>query len=424
MYDHVRIHVQAGRGGDGSASLRREKFVPQGGPDGGDGGRGGTIILRADTQLQTLIDFRQQTHFKAGNGGHGGRRQLHGKAGENLVIAVPPGTQVRDGETGDLLADLATPGQEMEVVRGGRGGLGNIHFATSTHQTPRFAERGEPGQARWLQLDLKIIAQVGIIGYPNVGKSTLLAAVSAARPKIADYPFTTLEPNLGVADIDGVQVVLADIPGLIEGAHRGVGLGHEFLRHVERTRLLIHVLDGLSADPAADFRRVNDELRLFDATLADRPQIIALNKMDVPEAAAGWKAVKKALPSLPAFAISAATGQGLKPLLRAVARLLAELPAPPPPLTVVAPRVPNSPVFAVEKKGGVFVVTGQRVERLAARTDGSNVEAIRRFETMLRRLGVLKTLEEAGVTEGNTVRIGDIELIWGQAIRRDAPRRR
>ena len=414
FFDEARIEVIAGDGGDGSAHFRREKFVPRGGPDGGDGGRGGSVIIRADTQLQTLLDFQRKSHFRAEHGGNGGRRQMHGKAGADLAIAVPPGTEVRQDESGELLADLVEPGQEVMVARGGRGGLGNVHFATSTHQTPRFAENGEPGEERWVRLDLKVIAQVGIIGYPNVGKSTLLAAVSAARPKIADYPFTTLEPNLGVATVDEVDLVLADIPGLIEGAHRGVGLGHEFLRHVERTRLLLHVLDGLSVDPVADFGRVNDELRLFDAALAQRPQIVAVNKMDVPEAQAGWQAVQKGLRGVPRFAISAATGQGIPELLRELAKELRALPPPEP--AVVAPpvRLPDSPVFTVERLQDGFLVKGQRVERLAARTDANNWEAVRRFETMLRKLGVLKALEAAGVAEGDTVRVGPVELVWGQ----------
>lgn len=414
FYDRAKIYVQAGKGGDGAATFRREKFVPRGGPDGGDGGRGGNVLLRADPHLHTLLDFQYQTHFRAADGGHGGRRQMHGKAGEDLVIRVPCGTQVRDAETGALLADLVHPGQEVVVARGGRGGLGNVHFATATYQAPHFAEKGEPGEARWLLLDLKLIAQVGIIGYPNVGKSTLLAAVSAARPKIADYPFTTLSPNLGVASVDGDSFVIADIPGLIEGAHQGKGLGHEFLRHIERTRVLIHLLDGLRPDPLTDYAQINRELHLYSPALTEKPQVVAVNKIDLPAAQAAWETVRKSLKGVPLFAISAATGQGVQELLRAVAKMLRELPEeapteePPVPVTL-----PEERAFTVEKSGNVFVVRGRRVERFAARTDATNWEAVRRLEKLLQKEGVMAALEAAGIKDGDTVRIGEIELVWG-----------
>jgi GTP-binding protein len=413
FYDRAKVHVQAGKGGDGSASLRREKFVPHGGPDGGDGGRGASVIVRADPDMQTLLDFQYRTHFHATNGGNGGHRQQHGKAGEDLIVRVPPGTEIHDAETGELLWDLVEVGQEYVAGRGGRGGLGNVHFATATHQTPRFAEKGEPGEARWIRLDLKIVAQVGIIGYPNVGKSTLLAAVSAAHPKIGDYPFTTLSPNLGVARVDDGSIVLADIPGLIEGAHKGVGLGHEFLRHVERTRILLHLLDGMSADPLADYAKVNEELRLYNAALAQRPQIVAVNKMDVPDAEAGWQAVHKGLKGVPRFAISAVSGQGMQELLRALVKELKELPEPEVVPNAEPKPMPNSSIFTVTKEAGVYVVRGERVERLASRTDSSNWEGIRRFEMLIRKMGVLEAVEKAGVQTGDTVRIGAVELNWG-----------
>ena len=415
FYDRAKIHVQAGKGGDGSASLRHEKYVPHGGPDGGDGGRGGAVVVRADPDLQTLLDFSFRRHFRAQNGGNGKHRQMHGRTGDDAVVRVPPGTLVRDAESGDLLADLVTAGQEVVVARAGRGGLGNVHFATATNQTPRFAEKGDAGAARWLTLDLKLIAQVGIIGLPNVGKSTLLASVSAARPKIADYPFTTLSPNLGVASIDDASFVLADIPGLIEGAHKGAGLGHEFLRHVERTRLLIHVVDGLSADPLADYACINQELALHNAALGQKPQLVAVNKMDVPEAQAGWQAVRTGLKGVPCLAVSAATGQGMQELLRAVAKRLKELPPPAEEPTVVPLRPIDDTRFTVEKPApGLFVVRGQRVERVAARIDATSWQALRRLEKMLGAMGVMEAVRAAGIQPGDTLRVANVELEWGR----------
>src|SRR5438132_5235343 len=282
-FDTAKIWVKAGDGGGGVVSFRREKFVPQGGPDGGDGGRGGSIYLRADKSASTLLPFTRRRHIKAeaGSKGEGGNR--HGKKGQDVHIAVPPGTLVYDDATGDRLADLNEPDAEVMVARGGRSGLGNSHFATSTNQAPRIAQKGEPGEERWIRLELKLIADVGIVGFPNAGKSTLLASASRAEPKIADYPFTTLEPNLGVVDVGYDQFVLADIPGLIEGAHRGIGLGHAFLRHVERTRVLIHLIDGTVGDPVAAFDAINEELELFDAALRRKPQVVAINKIDIAE---------------------------------------------------------------------------------------------------------------------------------------------
>src|SRR5438128_1665884 len=335
FYDHTKIYVKAGDGGNGSIHFRREKFVPFGGPDGGDGGRGGSIYMQASCNLNTLIDYRYRQHFKATSGGAGARQKKHGSKGEDLILTVPCGTVIRDAETNELIADLVDEGQLVMVARGGRGGLGNVHFATATHQAPREAQRGEPGEERWLLLELRLVADVGLVGYPNAGKSTLLSVVTAAAPKIADYPFTTLSPNLGVVTIgqpgsgDEFSFVLADIPWLIEGAAQGVGLGHEFLRHIQRTRLLIHLLDGAAfeSDLWQNFQAINQELREYDERLATRPQIVVLNKMDLPEAQERWPALKAKAEAAgyPVFAISAAAHQGTDELMQYAARRLQEI---------------------------------------------------------------------------------------------------
>src|SRR5919199_1108342 len=343
-FDTAKIWVKAGDGGAGVVSFRREKFVPQGGPDGGDGGRGGSVCLRADKGVSTLLAFTRRRHVKAEPGAKGEGGNRHGKKGQDVYIAVPPGTLVYDDATGDLLADLNEPGAELMVARGGRGGLGNSHFATSTNQAPRIAQKGEPGEERWIRLELKLIADVGIVGFPNAGKSTLLAAVSRAAPKIADYPFTTLEPNLGVVDLGygpDEQLVLADIPGLIEGAHMGVGLGHSFLRHVERTRVLIHLLDGTGDDPIQAFDAINAELELFDPALRRKPQVVAVNKVDLPEVRARLPELERAFKEhgIAVMAISAATGENVRPLMQRVLTLLNEerrrAPETPPPVEQV-----------------------------------------------------------------------------------------
>jgi len=406
MFDEAKIYVKGGDGGNGCVSFRREKFVPLGGPNGGKGGKGGDVYLVVDPNLNTLISFKKRVHFRAGRGEHGRGKDQTGAAGADCLISVPPGTVVRDAKTGELLGDLTRPGQRLLVAAGGRGGRGN----------PRFAEKGEPGQERWLKLELKLIADVGIVGMPNAGKSTLLSVVTAARPKIADYPFTTLEPNLGVALVDGRDFVVADLPGLIEGAHAGAGLGDQFLRHVERTRLLIHLLNGASSDPLGDWQAINQELALFNPDLARKPQIVALNKIDLPEARAAWSEVEQSLRARgqEAFAISAVTGEGISLLMRRVAGRLAELPEPPQEEVVVFRPLPDEKAFTIEREGDAWRVRGVRIERAAAMTNWDYYEAVARFQRILEALGISQALEAAGVKDGDLVRIGSTELVWGE----------
>src|SRR5579884_736434 len=430
FYDHTKIFVKAGNGGDGSVHFRREKFVPRGGPDGGDGGRGGSVYIEATTSLNTLIDYRYHQHFKAENGGAGARQKMHGAKGDDVVLRVPCGTIIRDAETQELVADLIEPGQRVMVARGGRGGLGNVHFATATHQAPREAQRGEPGEERWLLLELRLIADVGLVGYPNAGKSTLLSVVTAAHPKIADYPFTTLAPNLGVVEVgqarqgDGFSFVLADIPGLIEGAAQGVGLGHEFLRHIRRTRLLIHMLDGasLDRDPWQDFQAINRELREYDEQLATRPQIVVLNKMDLPEAQELWPALKATAEAAgyTTFAISAAAHQGTEELMQFAAKKLREIQQEEAEraaaIEMDGPVLRPQPddAFTVSKEEGVFVVRGRLVERVVSMTNQESEEGMARLQVRLAKMGVTKALEDAGVKPGDWVRFGKVELYWGE----------
>jgi len=433
FYDHTKIYVKAGDGGNGSSHFRHEKFAPRGGPDGGDGGRGGSVYLEATSNMNTLIDYRYRHHFKAGAGGAGMRQKMHGAKGEDVVLRVPLGTIVRDADTNELIADLVEDGQRVMVARGGRGGLGNTHFATATHQAPREAQKGEPGEERWITLELRLIADVGLVGYPNAGKSTLLSVVTAAQPKIADYPFTTLSPNLGVVVVgqpgsrDEIDFVLADIPGLIEGAAQGVGLGHEFLRHIDRTRLLIHMLDGasLERDPWQDFQTINQELREYDERLATRPQIVVLNKMDLPEAQERWPALKAKAEAAgyPVFAISAAAHQGTEELMQYTVRRLheirqeeAERAASEINTDMTGPVLRPLPddAFTVTKEKGVYVVRGKRVERLVSMTDLENEEGMDRLQVTMAKMGVTKALEEAGVKVGDVVRFGKVELYWGE----------
>lgn len=417
FYDRAKIYVKAGDGGNGVVSFRKEKFVPRGGPNGGNGGRGGNVILYVDPGLNTLYHLQHQVHHRAERGAHGGGANRTGASGADLRIPVPPGTVVRNAETGAVVADLVRPGQEVIVARGGRGGRGNAAFKTARNAAPRIAEKGEPGEAFWLELEMKLVADVGIIGVPNAGKSTLLSRVSAARPKIADYPFTTVEPTLGVAEIDHRQIVLVDIPGLLEGAHEGVGLGLEFLRHIERCRVLIHLLNGISPDPIGDFEAINQELALFKPALADKPQIVVLNKMDIPDVRASWPAVEEAIRryGLPVFAISAVTGEGVTELLRQVQTLLDQLPPEPidEPLPVLAPK-PDPKAFWIDQlEEGVWLVEGAEIEKVARMTNWNYYEAVLRFQRVLNALGIRQALIEAGIEEGDIVRIGDIELVWG-----------
>jgi GTP-binding protein len=424
--DEAEIQVGAGKGGDGAVHFRREKYVPRGGPDGGDGGKGGDVILEVVPTLNTLIAFQHKNRFHAQNGANGAKQNMTGRSGEDLIILVPPGTVVNDATTGQVLGDLVETGQRLIVARGGRGGRGNTRFTSSTRQTPRIGERGEPGEERSLHLELKLIADIGIVGVPNAGKSTLLAAVTNARPRIAPYPFTTLEPNLGVCSLDDeTTLVLADIPGLIEGAHMGVGLGHDFLRHIQRTRLLIHLLDGLAEDPVLDFAQINSELALFDPALAHKPQVVALNKMDLPDVQERWpkiqvelkKRISRQLGDLNVdaqlFAISAATGAQVRALLYRATQLLQEIP----PLTAVT----EMPVYRVESDPSAFTihrdnqgwrVAGQAIERAAHMTYWEHYQSVRRFQRILETLGIDRALREAGVQEGDTVFIGDFELEW------------
>jgi GTP-binding protein len=425
-FDRATIEVRSGTGGSGAASFRREKFVPRGGPDGGDGGRGGHVYLLADPDLNTLLAFRYERKFAAQNGGNGQKKNMHGRNGDDFVVRVPPGTVVRatiDSETYTI--DLARPGQRLLAARGGRGGLGNVHFTTAVRQAPRIAELGEPGQRLELELELKLIADVGLVGFPNAGKSTLLSVVSAARPKIASYPFTTLQPNLGIVDV-GIhdRFVVADIPGLIEGAHAGVGLGHDFLRHVERTRVLIHVVDAAGVDgrdPLDDFQQINAELHLYRPELAERPQVVALNKLDLPEARENLARLRRELPVAPEnfFPIAAATREGVDALLRRVAELLREQPAPvrdavepgEEPLTWPLPVV-NENSFTVERERGGWRVRGPKIERLVRMTNFNQPEAVDRVQRVLDATKISQALLEAGLQEGDMVYIAEAELEW------------
>ena len=415
--DEARIFVASGRGGDGMVHFRREKYVPRGGPDGGDGGRGGDVILEVAPTLNTLAPFRRQKRFVAANGGNGGTSDKTGRDGADVVIRIPPGTIVRDAADGAVLADLVHPGQRLTVGRGGRGGKGNARFASARNQAPRMAERGEPGHERWLALELRLLADVGIVGVPNAGKSTLLAALTRARPKIAAYPFTTLEPNLGVAELaDGRTLVLADVPGLIEGAHRGVGLGTAFLRHIRRTRALIHLLDGDAPDPLIDLSQVNAELALFDPRLEERPLVVAVNKLDLPEAAARWPALQAELRrrGYEPLGISALARTSLRELLYAAQRLVETAPAPAAEDEVPTYRPePGPEAFEVGRDpDGAWRVRGAALERAAAMTYWEHAEAVRRFQSLLGRVGVEEALRQAGARTGETVRIAEFELEW------------
>jgi GTP-binding protein len=417
--DEVTIEVQAGDGGNGCVAFRREKYVPRGGPAGGDGGRGGDVVLLADERLTTLLDYHFQRHYRAERGGDGGPNLRHGKHGASCELRVPVGTVVYDEETGEWLADLIRPGQQVVVARGGRGGHGNAYFANPVQQTPRFAEKGEPGERRRLRLELKLLADVGLVGYPNVGKSTLISRISAAKPKIADYPFTTLVPNLGVVFVEtGRSFVVADLPGLIEGAHAGQGLGHQFLRHVERCRVLVHLLDISSMtgrDPLQDFEVIQRELELYNADLLRRPMLVALNKADVAPADLRDR-VRDALSErgYAVHVISAATGDGVQRLVYHLAELLDSIPLPSTAtedmVVIRAPQQDERAWQVMQTGEHEFTVQGKGIERLVKMTDMENEEAVRRLHRKLERIGVLQRLREAGIQHGDTVRIADEEF--------------
>jgi GTP-binding protein len=418
FFDEAKILVKAGDGGDGIVAFRREKFVPRGGPAGGHGGKGGDVILKVEPQLNTLVHFKKRSHFKAERGGHGGGKKMAGASGADTVVLVPPGTVVRQADSGQLLADLTRSGQQAVIARGGRGGRGNTAFRSSTNQAPRMAERGLPGEELWVTLELKLIADVGLVGVPNAGKSTLLSVVSSARPKIAAYPFTTLQPNLGVVLMDHRDLVMADIPGLIEGAHEGSGLGHQFLRHIERSRLLVHLLNGAAPDPLAEFDQTNHELALFSQKLAQKPQIVVLNKIDLPEARAHWPEVKaraRAL-GLPAYEISAVSQEGVRLLVARIFEHLDELPHE----ELFEEAVPTftldqgTDYFEIKTLPGAegWQVTGPRIQQLAAQTYWDVDEAVMRVHQILERMGVNQALRDAGVESGDTVYLHDVELEW------------
>ncbi len=441
--DEAKIYVKAGNGGNGLVTFRREKYVPRGGPSGGDGGRGGNVVLRADPGLRTLLDFRFRQHFSAADGEPGGPKNRAGRAGKDLVINVPPGTVAWDVDTGRLLADLSRPGQVEIIARGGRGGRGNARFATSTERAPTFAEKGEPGEALTVRLELKLLADAGLIGLPNAGKSTFLSRVSAARPRIADYPFTTLVPNLGVVAVPGREAesfVLADVPGLIKGAHEGAGLGDRFLRHVERTRVLVHLVDTSSLsgrDPVQAYRDVREELALYDPRLAERPEVVVATKSDLPGAEEGARCLEEHLrrqgDDRPVYRASPLTGAGVPAVLHAVADILAATARDAPPAFQddgreavgsgppeagwgdagpAGPRRARRPArgFTVTREQGVYVVRGEDVERAVVMTDLANEHAVRHLHHVLRRRGVIRALRAAGARPGAAVRIGEFEF--------------
>ncbi|MFD1178658.1 GTPase ObgE [Paenibacillus puldeungensis] len=424
--DKAKIYVKGGDGGDGIVAFRREKYVPEGGPAGGDGGKGGDVIFRVDEGLRTLMDFRYQRHFKAQKGEKGRNKSQHGANAENMLVRVPPGTVIIDDDTQEVLADLTRHGQQIVVARGGRGGRGNIRFATPNNPAPELAEHGEEGEERWIVLELKVMADVGLVGFPSVGKSTLLSVVSSAKPKIGAYHFTTITPNLGVVDVgEGRSFVMADLPGLIEGAHEGVGLGHEFLRHVERTRLIIHVVDMAGSegrDPFEDWQKINDELRQYNADLEKRPQIVAANKMDMPEAAENLeqfrKQVSEVRDDLEIMPISSLTRQGVQELLYRVADLLDQIPEPNiEEVTELEERKiykldkrEDEEDFTIRRENEMFIVESVKIERMMKRMQLNSHDAILKLARTLRHMGVDEELRKRGAKDGTLVRIGDFEF--------------
>ncbi|ANE47180.1 GTPase ObgE [Paenibacillus swuensis] len=426
--DKAKINVKGGAGGDGIVSFRREKYVEQGGPAGGDGGRGGSVIFRVDEGLRTLVDFKYQKHFKADRGERGGTKTMHGANAENMIVRIPPGTVIINDDTQEIIADLTRHGQEVVVARGGRGGRGNTRFASPSTPAPYIAEKGEEGDERWIVLELKVMADVGLVGFPSVGKSTLLSVVSGARPKIGAYHFTTITPNLGVVDVgNGKSFVMADLPGLIEGAHEGVGLGHEFLRHVERTRVILHVIDMAATDgrdPYEDYVQINEELRLYNAKLSDRPQIVAANKMDMPESAEHLIAFKEKMQEaghgdVEIFEMSTVTKQGVQEALYRLAELLDTIAEAPVVEEVSA--VEERKIYKMEPKGAIneftirrenemYVVESSSLENFINRYNLNQEDVLQRFATIMRRMGVENELRSRGAVDGTIVRIGSYEF--------------
>ena len=423
--DSAKIYIRSGKGGDGHVSFRRELFVAAGGPDGGDGGRGGDVIFEVDDGLNTLTEFRHVRKYVAGDGEQGGKRRCHGADGEDLIVKVPEGTVIKDFESGKVIADMSGENRREVILKGGKGGLGNMHFATSTMQVPKYAQPGQPAQELWVQLELKVIADVGLVGFPNVGKSTLLSRVSNARPKIANYHFTTLNPHLGVVDLqDGQGFVMADIPGLIEGASQGIGLGHDFLRHIERTKVLVHVVDAASVeerDPVEDIRTINAELKAYNPSLLERPQVIAANKVDsiYNTGEEDWEDPVERLKrefepeGIQVFAISAVTGQGVKELLYHVNDLLKTVDRKP----VIFEKEfeyqyqgENLPYTVERNEDGIYVVEGPKIEKMLGYTNLDSEKGFQFFQKFLKDSGILAELEEAGIEEGDTVRMYGLEF--------------
>lgn len=414
--DVVKIHIKAGDGGNGAVSFRREKYVPAGGPDGGDGGNGGDVIFVVNTGKHTLMDFRYKKSFKAQSGEDGRGKKMHGKKGDDMIIEVPPGTIIRETETDRVIADLTEPGTQRVIAHGGRGGRGNARFATATRQAPRFAKNGKKGHELWVTLELKSIADVGLIGFPNVGKSTILSVLTASRPKIANYHFTTLSPNLGVVETKfGESFVMADIPGIIEGAHEGTGLGIDFLRHIERTRILVHVLDvsGIEGrDPLEDFHIINRELKSFSKELAQRPQVVAANKMDIPPAEDNLAKLEKELrdEGIKVFPVSAATGNGFDELMAELVRLLDELP----PIEAFEEEFEwvdeEEEPFEIEVVDDVYIVFGPAIDRLLGSVNLEDYESMQYFQRALRRQGIIDALRDAGINHGDTVQMNELEF--------------
>ena len=423
--DSAKIYIRSGKGGDGHVSFRRELFVAAGGPDGGDGGRGGDVIFEVDDGLNTLTDFRHVRKYVAGDGEQGGKRRCHGADGEDLIVKVPEGTVIKDFESGKVIADMSGENRREVILKGGMGGLGNMHFATSTMQVPKYAQPGQPAQELWVQLELKVIADVGLVGFPNVGKSTLLSRVSNARPKIANYHFTTLNPHLGVVDLqDGQGFVMADIPGLIEGASQGIGLGHDFLRHIERTKVLVHVVDAASVegrDPVEDIRTINAELKAYNPSLLERPQVIAANKVDsiYNTGEEDWEDPVERLKrefepeGIQVFAISAVTGQGVKELLYHVNDLLKTVDRKP----VIFEKEfeyqyqgENLPYTVERNDDGSYVGEGPKIEKMLGYTNLDSEKGFQFFQKFLKDSGILAELEEAGIEEGDTVRMYGLEF--------------